>query len=89
MVCIYGLAYVLYGWVVCNQPAYWIALYLFGHGRHLKILFPGSFLKMLQPINLKLNRVVGHHLRYVAFEVGAIWKNKMATILKFYFWTLT
>ena len=44
---------------------------------------------MLQPIDVNLNRVVGHHLGSVAFKVGAMWKNKMDAILQFHFWTLT
>ena len=35
---------------------------------------------MLTPINLQLKTVVGHHLGWVDFEVGAIWKNKMAAM---------
>ena len=42
--------------------------------------FPDSNLNMLLLINLKLNRVVGLHLGYVAFEADAIWKSKMATM---------
>ena len=30
----------------------------------------------LLPINLKLNRVVGHHLSYIVSEIGAIWITK-------------
>ena len=37
-----------------------------------------SNLKTLQPINLKMNSVVGHHLGQVSYKIGAIWKNKMA-----------
>ena len=43
----------------------------------LIIPFLDSNSKTLQPIDLKLNRVVGHHLGSIAFKIGAIWKNKM------------
>ena len=32
----------------------------------------------LSPIKLKLNRVVGHHLRLVAFKIGATLKANMS-----------
>ena len=44
---------------------------------------------MLLLIDLKLNGAVRHQLSYVALEVGAIWKSKMAAILKFCLQTVT
>ena len=58
---------------------------------HLSInnLVSGLQLEDVAVIYFKFDRVVGHHLAYVALKIGAILKKKMAAILKFHFWILT
>ena len=50
------------------------------HGHYLEILFPVSNSKTLLPVNLELERVVGHHLGLLSFEIGATSPNKMAAM---------
>ena len=45
-------------------------------------LFLGSNWKILFPINLKLNRVTGHHQGLVAFEVGVGLISSYVLVLK-------
>ena len=78
---------IIFGLVACNQCTYQINVYDVRLSIRLTtVCFPDSNSKTIPLIDLKLDRVVGHNLAWVAFETGATGTED--TIIKLIFCTI-